>query len=304
MGQRMNVWLRVVVVYLSMNVWTTVAFCAKRKRTVLLLTFVLLMVDCAAVFANPCGNNTTGDCYYSTPTNSPSASSNAASTSGAAAHSTSDSASVSGAVSSVGIGPITNAATGGAGGSAAQKQAQQQAQQQQQANQQQTAIQTDTTYQATRIPVATAFAAALTSGQCGVGSTSGGVQTPLIGATFGTTRQDKESKEYCRKVDRVRFGFMVSPVLGCFVMRREFPEIREAMLDAGEDCTPPSPPPPPAPIVQGYTQEQMDQAIAAAVAAVPACPKPLTPKRKPLSKRSDVLTLPNHCTAPTKYIYR
>ena len=292
----MTFWIRAILVWLSCSAWWFCVNFARTRRMVFLLTILFLVSCSTVVFANPCGNNTTGNCVYNTPTNSPSSTSNAASASGAASNSTSNSASLSGASATAGVGPITNGATatGGQGCNANQKQTQGQ----------ETTIQSESTYQAARIPVATAYAAALTSGQCGVGSTSGGVQTPLIGATFGTTHQDRESKEYCRKVDRVRFGFMVSPVLGCFVLKREFPEIREAMLDSGQDCLPDSPPPPPPPtIVQGYTQEQMDEAVREALARVPACPKP-APKRKGLSKRRDILTLPDHCSAPTHYKYQ
>ena len=194
------------------------------------------------------------------------------STSAAKANSASNSSSVSGAGASATVGAITNAstATGGQsnaqGGSATAQGGNQRQQQSQSANNAQTLELSggNTTYEAARIPVATAFAAALTSAQCGVGSTSGGVQTPLVGVSFGTTRQNKEMRKHCNDLDTLRVAFVISPVVGCHEALLVMPDIRAAMEAAQVTCEQvyaPEPVPVNTPQPTGYTQEEVDAIV-------------------------------------------
>ena len=111
-----------------------------------------------------------------------------------------------------------------------------------------------------RIPVATAFAAALTSAQCGVGSTSAGVQTPVVGLAFGTTRQNKEAKEYCRKIDAIRIAFMINPVVGCNEAVAMIPDIGDALRASDMTCDKAF-----APVPARFTSEQVSEIVRKAV---------------------------------------
>jgi hypothetical protein len=91
-------------------------------------------------------------------------------------------------------------------------------------------------YQAARIPVATAFAAALTAAPCGIGSTSAGVQTGPVGISFGSTRKDKKEADRCARFDALRVAFTISPLVGCYDAITVLPDIKSAMDAAGLTC--------------------------------------------------------------------
>lgn len=91
-------------------------------------------------------------------------------------------------------------------------------------------------YQAARIPVATAFAAALTAAPCGIGSTSAGVQTGPVGISFGSTRKDKKEADRCARFDALRVAFTISPLVGCYDAMTVLPDIKSAMEAANLTC--------------------------------------------------------------------
>lgn len=123
----------------------------------------------------------------------------------------------------------------------------------------------DTFTEAARIPVATAFAAALTSAPCGVGSTSGGAQTPLLGLTFGTTRRNREAEQWCHKFDEARVAWMISPVVGCHLAMQLWPDIASAMTGAGITCEQVFAPHPAGAGPNTYTQDQVNEIVRKAV---------------------------------------
>lgn len=93
-------------------------------------------------------------------------------------------------------------------------------------------------YQAAKIPVNTAYAASLTSGMdtC-LGSSSGGVQTQILGISLGGTHVDKnciliKQTQLLRENDQLRAA--------CFRMQqgKEGAAIAQAMKDAGALCPP------------------------------------------------------------------
>jgi hypothetical protein len=91
-------------------------------------------------------------------------------------------------------------------------------------------------YQAYRIPVTTAIAASLTSGNdtC-LGSASGGVQTQVLGISLGRTLRDKN----CEMIKQVQLlQQMGMPNAACYRARAgdEGRAIDEAMTRAGIDC--------------------------------------------------------------------
>lgn len=91
-------------------------------------------------------------------------------------------------------------------------------------------------YTAYRIPVTTAIAASLTSGQdtC-LGSASGGVQTQVLGISLGKTVRDTN----CEMIKQVQLlQQMGMPSAACFRARagKEGKAIDEAMRQAGIDC--------------------------------------------------------------------
>jgi len=91
-------------------------------------------------------------------------------------------------------------------------------------------------YEAQRIPVTTAYAASLTSGQdtC-LGSASGGVQTQIVGISLGKTTVDKN----CVMIKQVQLlNQMGMPSAACHRARagKEGEEIDAAMRLAGVDC--------------------------------------------------------------------
>jgi hypothetical protein len=91
-------------------------------------------------------------------------------------------------------------------------------------------------YESYRIPVNTAFAASLTSGQdtC-VGSASGGVQTQVAGISIGKTYRDRN----CELIKQVQLlNQMGMPDAACFRARagKEGEEIDAALAAAGIDC--------------------------------------------------------------------
>lgn len=97
-------------------------------------------------------------------------------------------------------------------------------------------------YQAYRIPVTTAIAASLTSGQdtC-LGSASGGVQTQVVGLSLGKTVLDKN----CVHIKQVQLLTQMNlPAAACFRARsgKEGAEIDKAMTAAGVDCNKLAPP--------------------------------------------------------------
>jgi hypothetical protein len=94
-------------------------------------------------------------------------------------------------------------------------------------------------YEARRIPVATAYAAALTSGAdtC-LGSASGGVQLPVIGVSLGKTTLDKGCK-LIKETHLLReFGTTPFEKAACFRARagKEGKDIDAAMAAAGIKC--------------------------------------------------------------------
>jgi hypothetical protein len=95
------------------------------------------------------------------------------------------------------------------------------------------------TYQARRIPVATAYAASLTSGAdtC-LGSASGGVQLPVIGVSLGKTTRDDGCK-LIKETHLLReFGTTEFEQAACYRARagKEGKEIDAAMESAGIKC--------------------------------------------------------------------
>ena len=90
-----------------------------------------------------------------------------------------------------------------------------------------------TNYAAARIPVSSAFSAALTSGidTC-LGSTSGGAQTGLLGLTLGGTRRDKT----CELIKKTHLIMGFSPMAACVYLLNHDGEIALAFKDAGLTC--------------------------------------------------------------------
>lgn len=89
------------------------------------------------------------------------------------------------------------------------------------------------TYRAARIPVATAYAASLTSGMdtC-LGSASGGLQTAPVGVSIGGTKVDKN----CVLIKQVQLLLELRQErAACFRARRD-PDIDQSYRDAGVDC--------------------------------------------------------------------
>jgi hypothetical protein len=177
---------------------------------------------------------------------------------------------------SAAVGPVT--ATGGA---------QQQQQQQRQGQAQQAtassvggtqATTIETNVAAPRIPVNTAYAAGLVAGLCGVGSTSAGVQTPIIGATFGSTRQNKPLRAVCT-------AYLISPLIGCTVAYQQLPEIKSAFDALMMTCSGLFEPQVEYRVPDGYlSPAEVEARVADAVRAVapPPCeaPPPAPAKRK------------------------
>ena len=118
---------------------------------------------------------------------------------------------------------------------------------------------------APRIPVATAYSAALTSGvdTC-LGSASAGAQTFPLGLTIGGTRRDKN----CEAIKNTHLIASFSPLAGCHYMLDHIPDAAKAWKEAGltcEDATaqPPAPPP--------LTADDVRSIVVAAVAASSPC---------------------------------
>lgn len=101
-------------------------------------------------------------------------------------------------------------------------------------------------YEAAKIPVATAYSAALTSGMdtC-LGSASGGVQIPVVGLSLGGTKVDQN----CVLIKQVQLLHALGQdEAACYRARagKEGKMIDDAMNKAGVSC---KPTPPPAPVV-------------------------------------------------------
>ena len=94
----------------------------------------------------------------------------------------------------------------------------------------------DSTYKAARIPVNTAYSAGLTSGldTC-LGSASGGVQTVPFGATFGSTKEDKNCVLIKQTKLLAEAGLYKSACIR-MTLGKEGEAIRRAMEEAGESC--------------------------------------------------------------------
>lgn len=197
---------------------------------------------------NGCGTATGGGA--TTVTANPTASASAGALAGAAAISTS-----TGGTGYGGAGGQGGAGgKGGDGGNAAAVQGQQQGQGQNQSN---TSANTNSvngyggqatgngagnstnvniggdTYEAARIPVATAYAAPLTSsnGTC-MGSTSGGGQAPVFGVSFATTWTDSGCDARYDATALVQAGMQKAAIERLCLK----PEIAQAMKTAGTPC--------------------------------------------------------------------
>jgi hypothetical protein len=236
----------------------------------------------------------------SASTSGANAASNAAATAGAAANATTGPVTATG-----GAGGAGGNATGGSvgnvtasGGTQAQKQGQAQqatADASNAGNAQSTTIETN--YRAARIPVNTAYAAGLVAGLCGIGSTSGGVQTPLIGATFGTTRQNKPLRAVCT-------AYLISPLIGCVTAYQQLPEIKSAFESIGLTCEAIYSPPVEYRVPEGYlSPEDVEARVAAAVKAMtpPPCPAPPVSTNKRKGKRKAALANSPGCAMPQGY---
>lgn len=91
-------------------------------------------------------------------------------------------------------------------------------------------------YEAQKIPVSTVYGGSLTSGQdtC-LGSTTGGVQTQILGISLGSTIRDRN----CEMIKQVQLlNQMGMPSAACHRARagEEGREINAAMIAAGIDC--------------------------------------------------------------------
>lgn len=97
---------------------------------------------------------------------------------------------------------------------------------------------TSTNYEAPKIPVATAYSAALTSGMdtC-LGSVSGGAQTQILGLTIGGTKIDKNCVLIKQTALLNSLGHARAACLR-MQMGAEGAEIKQAMKDAGDECPP------------------------------------------------------------------
>lgn len=94
----------------------------------------------------------------------------------------------------------------------------------------------ESNYRAAKIPVNTAYSAALTSGidTC-LGSTSAGGQTSVLGLTFGTTRRDKN----CEHIKNAHLIAEFNQTAGCIYMLKNVQGAQEAFDTAGVTCIPP-----------------------------------------------------------------
>lgn len=95
---------------------------------------------------------------------------------------------------------------------------------------------TNVNFEARRIPVSTAYAAGLTSGAdtC-LGSASGGVQTGIVGVSFGSTKVDKN----CVNIKNTHLIAEFSPAAGCAYMLKNVKGASEAFKEVGATCMPP-----------------------------------------------------------------
>ena len=93
----------------------------------------------------------------------------------------------------------------------------------------------ETNYKAAKIPVATAYSAGLTSGfdTC-LGSASGGVQTGIVGLTFGSTKVDKN----CVTIKRTHLVAEFSIPAGCDYMLKHVPDAADSFKAVGAKCIP------------------------------------------------------------------
>ena len=109
------------------------------------------------------------------------------------------------------------------------------------------------TYEARRIPVATAIAPNLTAGQitC-LGSVSGGIQTGVVGLSGGKTTVDKN----CVMITQVNTLYQMGKVKAACERMRQDPDIRAAMEAAGETCEPPVVEPPVAVVTTEVASKQ------------------------------------------------
>lgn len=150
----------------------------------------------------------------------------------------------------------------------------------------------ESNYAAARIPVATAYSAALTSGidTC-LGSTSGGAQTGILGVTLGSTRRDKN----CEWIKNTHLAAAFSPLAGCVYMLAHVPDMAKAWKDAGITCEMAViPPPAPAPVAVVAPLPQIIYVDRPAPAASPVVVKahPAVVKRRKAAAVSPACVMP------------
>lgn len=95
---------------------------------------------------------------------------------------------------------------------------------------------TSINFEARKIPVSTAYAPGLTSGidTC-LGSASGGVQTGILGLSFGTTKRDKN----CERIKNTHLIAEFNVLAGCAYMLKNVPGAADAFKEVGASCLPP-----------------------------------------------------------------
>ena len=229
------------------------------------------------------------------PTSAVSSNANASANSSSTSKATGGS--VSGVSAAASVGPVNNSAAGGAGGSASQSQRQAQGQTQSAdnaGNSQATTI--ESTYQAARIPVSTAYSAALTSGidTC-LGSASAGAQTGILGLTLGSTRRDKT----CEFIKKTHLVGQFSAKAGCQYMVDHDADIAKAMREAGVTCEDPAP----VAAVPAPVTPEVPVAVSPVVQVSPVTPAvsfvtpPVTPVKRHLTKRKAASV--TGCKAPS-----
>lgn len=118
---------------------------------------------------------------------------------------------------------------------------------------------------AARIPVATAYAASLTSGMdtC-LGSASGGAQTGLLGLSLGGTRRDKN----CEMIKKAHLIAQYSMLASCAYIYSHDADIKAAFDSVNLTCdVAVAPPAPPVAVVTGpaYTSAQVSAIVRKAV---------------------------------------
>lgn len=130
-------------------------------------------------------------------------------------------------------GNVTNTV---AGGTASQHQGQSQSTSNSGNNTGSSETNVSSVYQASRIPVSTAYSASLTSGldTC-LGSASGGIQTVPVGLTFGSTKVDKNCV-LIKQTKLLREEGLLKSACVRMTLGKEGALIRQAMSEAGESC--------------------------------------------------------------------